>query len=80
MTDIAAPTAAPTLADIQEWPAAVPVPQASTAFGFSRSHGFDLVHRGEFPARVIKAGGRYVVVTASIIRSLSEGERGPSAA
>jgi hypothetical protein len=38
------------------------------------------VHRGEFPARVIKAGGRYVVVTADIIRQLSAGERVTDAA
>lgn len=64
-------TARPTLAEIRSWPAAVSVATASTAFGFSRSHGFDLVRRGEFPARVIKAGGRYVAVTADIIRQLS---------
>lgn len=76
---IAVKWTAPTLAAIRGWPAAVPVPQACTAFGISRSHGFELVKRGEFPAKVIKAGGRYVVVTASIIDSLSL-DGGPSAA
>ena len=65
--------AAPTLRDIQEnWPATVPVPVAATAFGLSRSHAYELVTRGEFPARVIKVGRRYRVVTASVLRVLAE--------
>jgi len=70
----------PTLDEIRQWPAAVSIAQASKAFGFSRSHGFELAHRGEFPARVIKAGGRYVVVTADVIRQLGGGDRSPGAA
>lgn len=62
--------AAPTLAQIAKWPATVDLPTAGTAYGISRAHAYELVKRGEFPARVIKAGGRYVVVTASILRSL----------
>lgn len=61
----------PTLAEIKNWPAAVGVAQASSAYGFSRSHGFELARRGAFPARVIKAGQRYVVVTADIVQQLS---------
>jgi hypothetical protein len=61
----------PTLAEIRVWPAAVTVACASTAYGFSRSHGYDLAARGEFPARVIRCGSRLVVVTADIIRQLS---------
>jgi hypothetical protein len=65
----------PTLDEIRRWPAAVSVATASTAYGFSRSHGFELVRRGDFPARVIKAGRRYAVVTADIVRHLSANER-----
>lgn len=70
----------PTLAQIRSWPAAVSVPVAATAFGFGRSHAYDLVARGEFPARVIKAGGRYLVVTAEIVRQLSASEPATDAA
>jgi predicted DNA-binding transcriptional regulator AlpA len=70
----------PTLAEIRAWPAAVSIPVAATAFGFSRSHAYDLAARGEFPARVIKAAGRYVVVTAEIVRQLSASERAADAA
>ena len=61
----------PTLEEIKAWPAAVSVTTAAQAFGISRSHAFDLARRGEFPAKVIRAGGRYLVVTASIISALS---------
>ncbi|GAB3902685.1 hypothetical protein GCM10029964_093510 [Kibdelosporangium lantanae] len=63
----------PTLAEIRErWPATVDVVVAGRAFGLSRSLSYDLVARGEFPATVIKVGGRYRVITASILRTLSD--------
>lgn len=64
---------APTLDEIRSsWPATVDVPRAASAFGLSRSHAYDLAARGEFPARVIRVGGRYRVVTASLVKALSE--------
>lgn len=64
---------APTLREIQEtWPATVPIPLAAAAFGLSRSHAYELVNRGEFPARVIRVGQRYRVVTASVLQVLTE--------
>lgn len=63
-----------TLAEVQAWPATVDIPTANTAIGLSKSHGYELAKRGEYPARVLKVGGRYRVVTASIVRLLSEGE------
>lgn len=64
---------APTLAEIREhWPATVDVSAAGRAFGLSRSLSYDLVARGEFPATVMKVGGRYRVITASIVRALSD--------
>jgi predicted DNA-binding transcriptional regulator AlpA len=45
---------------------------AAAAFGISRSHAYDLVARGEFPAKMIQLGNRYRVITASIIRALSD--------
>jgi hypothetical protein len=70
----------PTLAEIRSWPAAVTITVAATAYGFGRSHAYDLVARGEFPARIIRAGSRYVVVTADIIRQLSPSEQATDAA
>jgi predicted DNA-binding transcriptional regulator AlpA len=66
------PDRAPTLNEIrQEWPPTVDVPKAALAFGLSRSHAYDLVNRREFPAKVIKVGSRYRVITESIILALS---------
>jgi predicted DNA-binding transcriptional regulator AlpA len=63
----------PTLPEIKrQWPPTVDVPAAARAFGVSRSHAYELVNRGEFPAKVIKVGSRYRVVTESIIRVLSD--------
>ncbi|WP_214365633.1 DNA-binding protein [Pseudonocardia sp. H11422] len=62
--------AAPTLDEIRAWPATVDIPRACTPFGISRSFGYELAARGEFPARVIKVGGRLRVVTASIVAAL----------
>lgn len=64
---------APTLTEITEWPATVDVAAAGAAFGLSRSYAYELVARGEFPAKIIRVGSRHRVVTASIIRALSDG-------
>lgn len=61
----------PTLEEVQGWPATVDVTEACRAFGISRSHGYELVARDAFPARVIRVGSRYRVVTASIVAALS---------
>lgn len=70
----------PTLDDIRRWPAAVSITAAATAYGISRSHAYELASRGEFPARTIRAGSRYVVVTADIIRQLSASDQATNAA
>lgn len=64
----------PTLEDIRTWPATVDVPTAARAFGLSRSHAYELAKVGSFPARIIPVGSKYRVVTASILRALSEVE------
>ncbi|MDN5917093.1 MAG: helix-turn-helix domain-containing protein [Pseudonocardia sp.] len=66
MTEIPAPT----LDDIRGWSATVDVPTACAAFGVSRSYGYELVKRGEFPARTLKVGGRVRVITASVLAEL----------
>ncbi|WP_394614551.1 helix-turn-helix transcriptional regulator [Lentzea sp. JNUCC 0626] len=65
------PLESPTLHDIRSWPASVDIPMAATAFGISRSHAYELVARGVFPAKVIQIGNRYKVITESIVRALS---------
>ena len=64
-------TAVPPLDEVRTWGATVDVTQAGRAFGLSKSFSYDLLARGEFPARAIKVGGRWRVLTASIIRVLS---------
>jgi predicted DNA-binding transcriptional regulator AlpA len=61
----------PTLEEVRSWPATVSVARAATAFGISRSHAYELVKQGEFPARVIPAGNSRRVVTASLVEVLS---------
>lgn len=70
---------APTLEEIKTWPATVPVPQACTAFQISKSYGYELAARGEFPARVIKRGRVTRVVTASIVAALGDTDHGSAA-
>ena len=74
-------TPPPSLAEISaKWGATASIPEAAAAFGVSKSHAYDLVARGEFPARVLKVGSRYRVVTASIIAVLSNNEDRSAAA
>ncbi len=61
----------PTLADVQSWPATVDPGKAGTAFGISRSYAYELVKRGEFPAKVIAVGGKNRVLTSSILAQLT---------
>lgn len=69
--------AAPTLDDIRNWPATVSPATAATAFGISRSYAYELTRTGQFPARVIKVGGKRRVVTASILSALGAGDAAP---
>ena len=60
-----------TLEVIRSWPAAVDLPDAASAYGISRAQAYVAAKRGDFPARVIKVGRRYKVVTADILRDLA---------
>jgi predicted DNA-binding transcriptional regulator AlpA len=60
----------PTIDEIRTWPATVDPPTGGSPFGISRSYSYELIKRGEFPAKVIKVGGKYRVVTASILAVL----------
>lgn len=63
--------AAPTLDEIRAWPATVDIPTAARVYDLSRATAFRLARCGEFPARVLKVGSRYRVVTASIVATLA---------
>lgn len=69
----------PTLDEIRGWPATVDIPTAAPAVGVSKSYGYELAKRGEFPARVIKVGSRLRVVTSSLIPLLDGGADGDGA-
>jgi len=61
----------PKLTEIRQWPASVNLAEAASALGISRSHAYELASRDEFPARIIRVGGRLIVVVADLIRLLS---------
>lgn len=44
----------------------VDIPAAAPLIGISQSNAYKLAQRGEFPCRVLKIGGRYVVPTAGL--------------
>src|SRR5947209_18617512 len=46
-----------TLEDIRTtWPATIDVATACAVLGISRSHGYELLRREQFPCRVLRAG------------------------
>jgi excisionase family DNA binding protein len=59
-----------TLDEVRALPPTTDVPIASQYLGVSKSYGYELCARGEFPCRVIKVGNRYRVVTASLLALL----------
>lgn len=61
----------PTLDEVRQWPATVPVPQAARALGCSGQHLRDRIKRGTSPVKTIPLGSRHVVITADLIRLLS---------
>lgn len=68
----------PTLEDVRKWPATVPVPQAATALGCSRSELYKRIKLGTAPVRVLEFGRARAVITADLVRVLS-GEGQPAA-
>lgn len=64
----------PTLNEIAGWPAVVSVKQAAQALGISKSTAYALIQSGDFPVKVVRLGGRYGVLTASIVKLLSDSD------
>lgn len=66
----------PTLDDIKRtWPATVSVEEACAALGISRSYGYELAGRNEFPCRVLTVGTRRRVITAQLVSLLGDEDR-----
>lgn len=65
----------PTLQDLQSAGPTIPLwPTAGEALGVSKSHSYALARAGKFPAKVIKVGASYRVVTADLVRLLDSPE------
>jgi hypothetical protein len=47
-------------------PPAIPLETANRALGISRSNGYALAKRGQYPCRVLRLGNAYRVVTAEL--------------
>jgi len=59
-----------TLAELLALPLMVDVSTAAPALGLSRSTGYELARRGDFPCRVLHVGSSYRVPTAELLRVL----------
>lgn len=59
-----------TLAELLALPLMVDVSTAARALGLSRSTGYQLARRGEFPCRVLHVGSSYRIPTAELLRVL----------
>jgi hypothetical protein len=73
---------APTLREIRSWAPTCDPANAALALGISRSTAYEVLRRGDFPARAIRVGGRWRVITASLIdvlegKVLSADQGGP---
>lgn len=51
-------------------PVSVPLVTAGRALGVGRTKSHELARRGEFPCRVIRIGGTYLVPKAELLRLL----------
>lgn len=52
--------------ELEELGVSTDLPTACRALGISKSSGYNLANKGEFPCRIIRIGGRYVVPTAGL--------------
>ena len=64
-----------TVEDLHNAGPTVPLwPIAGQAIGISKSHTYKLARDDQFPAKVIKVGASYRVVTADLLRLLNASE------
>lgn len=59
-----------TVAELRALPASITPEQGFRAIGLGRTKGYALLRNGEFPARVLRIGGSYRIVTADLLRVL----------
>ncbi|MFZ4160404.1 DNA-binding protein [Streptomyces griseoincarnatus] len=59
-----------TIADVRALPPTVDVVTAGKAFGLGSTTAYRLARAGEFPCKVVRAGGGWRVVTADLRRVL----------
>ncbi|MGX1514069.1 DNA-binding protein [Streptomyces collinus] len=64
-----------TVADVLALPPTVDLVTGGRAFGLGRTTSYRLARSGQFPCKVVKAGGGYRVVTADLRRVLELGEQ-----
>jgi hypothetical protein len=55
-------------------PVTVDLMTAARAFGLGRTVAYTLAKRAEFPCRVFRVGGRYVVARGDLLRALGISE------
>ncbi len=65
-------TQAPSLDEIRSWGATCDVRDAARAIGISKSTAYEWIRMGEFPAAVISVRGKRRVITADLVRLLSQ--------
>jgi hypothetical protein len=56
--------------ELIDLPVTVDLMTAARAFGIGRTVAYTLAQAGQFPCRVLRAGGRYVVARGDLLRSL----------
>jgi hypothetical protein len=56
--------------ELLELPVTVDLLTAARAFGLGRTVAYSLAKRAQFPCRVFRAGGRYVVARGDLLRAL----------
>jgi predicted DNA-binding transcriptional regulator AlpA len=61
-------TSALTRAELQAMPTVIDLPTAARTLGLGRTKAYELAKAGEFPCRGIRAGRRYQVPTAEVLR------------
>jgi predicted DNA-binding transcriptional regulator AlpA len=59
-----------TTADLLTLPPTIDVETGGKAFGLGRTTSYRLVRQGQFPCKVVRAGGGWRVVTADLRRVL----------
>ncbi|MBO2448680.1 helix-turn-helix domain-containing protein [Actinomadura barringtoniae] len=58
------------LAQVADLPPALDLLAAARILGMGRTKAYELAKRGEFPCRVIRVGGSYVVPTVELLALL----------